>query len=618
MKILGIVWEHCSTAALMIDGEIVACVSEERFSRVKNDESYPKRAIETVLAQAGVLAEELDLIALASEQFDPKYLLCRRSTSYSIQDRIREQRDYWHPTLVEHQSRDYLSIFADKVDTSQYPGRWDEVLRALRGEHTDPPSAVFQAFRRRVVAEHLGIDPQRIVFTHHHLGHGYYAYYGSPIRRDPTLILTADAWGDDMNASVSIAAGGRITRLSTSTNCNLGRLYRAMTLLLGMKPDEHEYKVMGLAAYAKPEQLAGPLAVFRQTLAVDGLGFRYDATPTDHYDYFRQRLEGYRFDAIAGGLQRYLEEMLSAWASNALSRTGAKSLCFGGGLAMNVKAMMTLAQRPELEELFVCPSPSDESLAMGACYVAMHDRCLAEGRDPRQVLKPLANAYLGPDLEERELEQTAATLQDTGSYWITPVEDARIAQALAAGRVIGRCVGRSEFGARALGNRSILADPRRREIVPLINEKVKRRDFWMPFAPSILHERSADYLLNPKQLAAPFMTVAFATTPLAQRELPAALHGADATCRPQLVTRGANPAYHRLLSAFESLTGVGALLNTSFNVHGEPIVQSATDAVGVMERTGLDGLILGDLYIEKPASYPATTRRQTVAAGAAA
>ena len=586
----------------MVDGAIVACVSEERFSRKKNDDAYPRRAIEYCLKAAGLRAAELDLVAFAGERFDPTWVLCHRS-AYTIGDRLREQREVWYPRMYEQKHVDYLEVFRDKVDVAQYPGRRDEVMAFLRngGSSAEPSRAnqFFQRFRRDTVARHLEIDPGRVVFPHHHRSHAYYAFFGSPCRQDTVLVLTADAWGDDMNASVSVAEGGRVRVLSTSTNFEVARLYRSMTLLLGMKPDEHEYKIMGLAPYAKPQYLEEPLAVFRETQHVDGLGFGYTIVPPDRYVYYQKKLEGYRFDAVAGALQRYTEEILSTWTRNALAATGARHACVGGGIAMNVKAMMELARLPGLESIFVCPSPSDESLAMGACYAAYYDR-LADGQSPRDCLRPLAHSYLGPPLDDDDVRSAVGALAAEGGYAIRERFAATDAAALlASGRIVGRCAGRSEFGARALGNRSILADPRDPLVVSRLNATIKSRDFWMPFAPSILEERATDYLVNVKRLAAPYMTIAFDTTLRAHRDLRAALHPADLTARPQIVSREANGAYHELLRAFEQLTGVGGVLNTSFNLHGEPIVQTAADAVDVLRRSDLDALILGDVLIEK-------------------
>lgn len=601
MNVLGIVMTTGSTAALLVDGRVAACVSEERFSRSKNDERYPKRAIEAVLAESKVDPRELDLVAFSGELFEPRYFLTRRWSTWSTQDRFQEQRDYWYPKMYLGREPDYYEMFRHKLDLDQYPGHWDDVMAFETGRGARPDTRTYyQDFRRRLTSQHLHIDPTKVVFPHHHSGHGYYALYASPVREGRVLVLTGDAWGDDMNASVSVAENGTVTRLSSATNFQLARLYRSITLLLGMKPDEHEYKLMGLAAYAGDKYIQGPLKVFRDTMYVDGTGFAYHEVPSDLYVYFQKRLEGYRFDAIAGALQRYVEEVLVEWVRNCLVATGARALCIGGGIAMNVKAMMEVAKLEGLDELFVCPAPSDESLAIGTTYVAVYDQCVREGVDPRSVLKPLANAYLGPDLDADELRAALAPLRSNPRYAVRDTVDlSRVAALLASGKIVGRCAGRSEFGPRALGNRSILADPRQLESVQTINQKVKSRDFWMPFAPSILEERASDYLVNPKGLRAPFMTVAFETTEKARRELKAALHQADLTCRPQLVSRTANPEYHALILEFERLTGVGAVLNTSLNIHGEPIVQTAADAVDVLERSGLDALIVGDCLVEK-------------------
>lgn len=603
MKILSILWSQCSTAALMINGEIVACVSEERFSRKKNDERYPKESIEYVLAEGGVSPGDLDLVVFSGEVWSPRYILTRRWSTFSVQDRLREQHEYWYPVMYLGKDPFYFDLFPDKLDLAQYPSRWDAVLdfeKNNHGPYSADSIAYYQEFRRQVIASHLGIDPNKVQFIHHHRAHAYYAYYASPLPKDRVLILTADAWGDDMNASVNLAEGGQITVLSTSTNFMLARLYRSMTLLLGMKPDEHEYKLMGLAAYAKPEYYQEPLKVFKGTQYVDGLGFAYHKQPPDLYVYFRERFEGYRFDAIAGALQEYLEDILTTWTRNAIAATGATRVAFGGGIPMNVKAMMQIAKLPEVEDLFICPTPSDESLAPGAAYTAMHDICLKRGQNPVEVLKPFSHSYLGPSLSQEEIRVVVeqATQQNRFAIFEDP-SPSYIAKRLAEGKLIGRCVGRSEFGARALGNRSIIADPRSTQVIKTINESVKNRDFWMPFAPTILEENEGEYLVNPKSIKAPYMTIAFDTTPAGANRLKAGLHQADLTSRPQILNRQQNPEYHALITEFRRLTGVGGVLNTSFNFHGEPIIQTARDAMAVFEGSNLDILLLDGLLIEK-------------------
>ncbi|UCD15191.1 MAG: carbamoyl transferase, partial [Candidatus Omnitrophota bacterium] len=464
------------------------------------------------------------------------------------------------------------------------PGDWDKIIDTVRKNYKGD----FQDVRREIASKHLGIDPKKIIFINHHRAHAYYAYYASPLR-DKALILTADAWGDGVNASINVA-GDKITNLCNFSNFIIGRLYRYITLILGMKPSEHEYKVMGLSAYAKSKYYQKALDVFKKLMYVDGLEFKYREVPSDLYFYFRNKLEGFRFDVIAGALQQYTQDILTDWASNALKITDTRKICFSGGVAMNIKAIMEIAKLPAVEDIFICPSPSDDSLAMGSAYV------VADDFFKDIPLKSLDNAYLGLDINDTEdvIKQAYSN-----GYKISRYNPKEAADMIVKGNIIARCVGRNEFGARALGNRSILANPQKLEIVKTINEKIKSRDFWMPFAPSILSEKADDYLVNPKGLKSPYMTMAFETKPSTRGDLKAALHQYDLTTRPQVLERETNPQYHELIWEFYKLTGVGGVLNTSFNVHGEPIVQTAKDAFDVFERTGLDALVLGDNLIQK-------------------
>ncbi len=603
MKILGLMWEENSSAALMVNGRIVACASEERFSRAKNDERYPKNAIEYVLREGGVKPEELDVVAFSNKIWTPYYTLTRRYSTGTIADALREQNEYWYPRLYQGKKPRYLDIFKKKIDTQQYPGTWEDVLRFLEkndGSHRDSKKIVsfFQEWRRTIVARHLGIDPKKIIFTDHHRGHAHYAYFASPIRQD-ALVLTLDAWGDNRNATVQIAHHGFLREVYSSDVSLIAQLYRYITLLLGMKPNEHEYKVMGLAPYAKERYYQKVLRVFEETQCVKGIGFAFKKVPPDRYFYFKEKLDGERFDAIAGALQKYTEDILTKWAQNCVRKTGLTTVCFGGGVAMNVKASMEINKLREVRKLFIPPSPGDESLAIGATQVCMADYC-RERRVSSALIQPLQDAYLGPLMTEQDIRRTVAMARKNGYTVMKKVSSRDIAFLLAEGKVIGRAAGRSEFGARALGNRSLLADPRHYDIVKIINEKIKNRDFWMPFASTILEKRASDYLVGyKKQCGAPSMTLAFETTPLAHREMPAALHPADLTCRPQVLRQGENPAYEGIITAFEKMTGVGALLNTSFNLHGEPMVQTAADAYRVFRLSGIDGLLLNDTLLLK-------------------
>lgn len=605
MKILGIMWEENSTAALMVNGETVACVSQERFSRIKNDERYPKDAIDYVLKAGGIKAKDLDAVAFMGRIWSPLYVLTRRYSHFSIADYVREQEQYWYPLLYEGKRRSYLSVFKDKLDLKQYPGSWQAAVNVARRAERDGAKSeamrteYFQEFRRKVVQKHLGIDPSIITFVDHPTGHAMYAYYASPLRED-AAVITADAWGDNINATVSVVRGGKMRRLKSTPDMVIARLYRYLTLVLGMKPNEHEYKVMGLAPYAKRKYFTETLKIFEEIQAVDGLGFRFKKKPRDMYFYFRQALIGARFDAIAGALQEYTEKMLTTWTANVVRKTGLGAVVFAGGVAMNVKANMLINTLPSVKKFFVNPSPSDESQAIGACCVVMYDHCIKTGRNPGEEIKPLKDAYLGPAISNDDVDALIEKRRLSEKYKITRnVAPSQVAAFLAGGKVIARAAGRSEFGARALGNRSIIADPRDPEIVKVINDKIKNRDFWMPFAATVLETRARDYLVGYKEQGAPFMTVAFDTTAAGRQVLRAGLHPSDMTCRPQVLKSGVNPGYEAIIKEFERLTGVGALLNTSFNLHGEPIVQTAQESLRVFELSDIDGLLLNDVLIEK-------------------
>lgn len=598
MKVLGLSLGELSTAAILIDGEIVACASEERFSRVKNDESYPRQAIEYCLEYAGVDGTDLDHVAIASYQADLWHRLTHYYSRFSIRDFVREQHEYWYPTLYEKRRIAWQSLFRDKWDLEQYPGTWSVLADQMGDSYylSDTEMQQVNEFIHDVIHRHLGVPKAKISQLEHHTVHAAYAYWASPFRQDRTLILTADGYGDGLSATVSVADKDVICRLKAISHRDfqIGRMYRYATLLLGMKPNEHEYKVMGLSAYAKPPIYEQPYRVYRNTMYVDDLDFKYRERPTDMYFYFRDRLEGCRFDGIAGGVQKYSEEVLTEWTANALRQTGTDRLVLSGGVAMNIKSIKYLAELKEVRDLFVAPSAGDESLAIGACYHVCRSQY---GVVPR----PLKDVYLGLDISMSEVKEVIENVRRHGSsHEITErVSPDVVARRLADGRVIARCAGRMEFGARALGNRSILADPRSPENVRIINEKVKNRDFWMPFAPAVLAHRASRYLVNPKGIRAPFMTIAFDTTERGSRELVAATHTADKTARPQMVEREVNPEFADIIQSFEAITGVGGVLNTSFNLHGEPIVCGATDALRVFELTDIDDLLLGSTLISK-------------------
>lgn len=596
MYILGINESHGASACLFKDGQIVAAVMEERFSRLKNDETYPKKSIDFCLQAAGISGHDVGIVAMASRSLNLLYSMYKRNSGFSVGDWLKEQDEYWRPRLLEGKSPSYRDIFASRHDPERFPYYYD--VSEFRGEADYWDAEKFLALRKRTVCQHLGISEEKIRVIPHWYGHIAYAFYASPLLRQPTVILHMESGGDGKNASVSTFVPGEgIRPLCVSDKCPLGRIYKFMTLVMGMKPAQHEYKIMGLAPYASEQTTAKTYSIFKDLIAVKGLDFLPNPELTDSYFYFIERLRGHRFDGIAAALQRFTEEVIVAWAKNALCETGLSQLVFSGGVSLNVKVNKLLGELPEVERLFVPPSGGDESLAIGAAYAVYEDLARA-GEWDFAAIAPLAHAYLGPEYGAHVVEAALAKHDIAARFNVHEhANHAFVAQQLAAGKVIARLTGPMEFGVRSLGNRSILAHPGYPDIVKKINDQIKYRDFWMPFCPTVKAERAADYLVNPKGFSAPYMTLAFDSVPACREAIKGALHPADYTARPQILTRGDNPSYYDLLCAFERETGIGALLNTSLNLHGSPVDCTPEDGLQTFLNSKLDGILLGDTLV---------------------
>ena len=569
---------------MLRDGEIVGCASEERFSRLKNDAGYPRRAVDALLRGAGVTASQIDRVVLAGT----------RIPSYDWMNRVMRDEAYM---------RRYYAVGLD-APRRGLGGRARKLGARLGLLDPAPGKApLADAERRGYVTSHLRLADDCVHFADHHTCHAAAAYYGSPFAGRPALVLTNDNSGDGLCGTVSSASGLTLRRheATPSGPGSLGSFYTLVTLLLGMKPGEHEYKVMGLAPYAPARETERAVAALGTVFAMsEGTPSRFEWRRRG--PLYRALLEatlGLRFDGIAGGAQQILEDALVRWTRLARQRYGGERLALGGGVFMNVKANMLIADESWLGDLFVFPSCGDESNAVGAAYLGYLDLCAAAGATASP--KPFGPAYLGPDVQESDVEAVIKRRDLASRYKVSEhaVIEEKIAELLVSDGVVARCAGRMEFGARALGNRSILANPSDHKVVDLINRMIKSRDFWMPFAPTVLREREGDYLVNPKGLASPYMMLAFPTNAKRRDEIVAALHPQDGTARAHILDETWNPGYHRVIREFERRTGIGAVLNTSFNLHGEPLVCTPEDAVDTFERSGLPHLALGHWLISK-------------------
>ena len=594
MKILSITLEKCSGCAVLIDDKIVFSTSEERYSRIKSDSSFPKNSINDALSFSGLKGTDFDKIIICGNKLSVLAPLMNEYSTFSVDDQIRAMEEYWYPNLVLGKNKSFLEVFKDKINLEQFPfnteiGKKFDVSK-LHNPYTEEDGKNVSNFFKQIIASFLGVEQEKIIHMEHDWCHAAYALYGSPIRDDNTLIVTADAWGDDLSGTLSVYSKekGQIERVKeyNHKDFQLARIYRYTTLVLKMLANEHEYKVMGLASYYNGPIIEKVEKVFDKMLQSDGLEFIFNKDILDIYDYLKNNLKNFRFDHIAAGLQSFTEKILVNWFSNAISRYNAKSVVFSGGVSMNVKANMKISQIPKIEKFFVCGAGTDETLPIGACYHWAE----MNGIKP----KPLDTLYLGSNAvyDEKDISSLAQyTVKKFNS-------EEQILEQILENKIVAVCRGKMEMGQRALGNRSIIADPRTRSNVEKINNSIKKRDFWMPFAPVILEEYQDLLIQNPKKIDSPFMTIAFETKD-GKNKFPAGVHQADGTARAQLLKKEHNPILWNLIFKFYEKTGIPALLNTSFNLHGEPIVRTIHDALRVFDKSELEVLWLNEHIIEK-------------------
>lgn len=567
MTIIGISDSHnAAAAALGPDGSLSA-LQEERPRRVKNYHNVPTMALQWLLSDLKVKPEEVEVVALAGMPSVPL------------------DRAGW-------------------MDVFRRSRGWQGEMRTMLGQTPLRGVVEHNRVQHRLAAyTELGFRPEAIKTYEHHTCHAATAYYGQSERKAPVLVLTVDGGGDGLCATVSIGQDNQLKRLhEVKYEDSFGTVYAVVTFMQGMVPLEHEYKLMGMAPYASPSasrRIADKLhTLFRWVDDRTPVWTRAPGVP--HTLHIQKRLEELffeqRFDAIMGGLQLFTEEMLCEFVRRAVAATGIHHLALSGGVFMNVKANKRIVEMDEVEKIFIFPSCGDETNAIGAAYLAQVER---RGGD---AVAPMGPFYLGPEFSEADILSDLDPEVKSGAIKVSRPENINQAAAdlIAQGQVVGRFAGREEFGARSLGNRAILADPRNADVIREINEMVKSRDFWMPFASSVAAEYADIYLRNPKHVPAPYMILSFDTTEAGGNNLKAGIHPYDRTCRPQVVERGTNPDYWDLIQRVAARTGVGAVLNTSLNLHGLPLVHRPKDAIHVLLNSGLKWVAIGPFLVTKP------------------
>jgi len=588
VDILGIsCYYHDAAAVLLRDGQLVAAAEEERFSRIKHDYGFPKNAINYCLEAGGTTGPDLDYVVFFEKPF-----------------------------------RKLDRILATVLQT--YPQSWKVFRESMISWVLD------KLWVASTLESQLGIKKDKVLFSEHHLSHAASAYLCSPF--DESAILTVDGVGEWVTATCGIGKGNDI-RLFKQMDFphSIGLLYSAFTAFLGFEVNEGEYKVMGMAPYGEPryvdkvwklvhqnadgsfsldmdyfsfhhstektyskkfEQLFGAPRPTKLHFFTEGTGFpKYFGEPPSNIHEISKLNQHYA--DIAASIQRVTEELILGMARNLQKETGLKNLCIAGGVGLNSVANTRIMRETPFEQVFVQPAAGDGGGALGAALWA-YNTLLGKPRNFR-----MDHAYWG-----RSSEITTFLQSNKIPYHLIEKEDQmldQVVERLMGGKVIGWYQGRFEWGPRALGHRSIIADPRNPDMKDIVNSKIKFREPYRPFAPSVLAECAEKYFELPRATShypARYMLYVVPVKPEAQSTLPAITH-VDGTGRLQTVFKDQSPRYYRLIERFGQATGVPVILNTSFNLRGEPIVTTPANAFNTFIKSEMDTLVLDNYLIEK-------------------
>jgi carbamoyltransferase len=591
MNILGVsCYFHDAAAALLCDGTLVAAAEEERFTRKKHDHEFPQNAIDFCLRAGEVRAAELDYVAF----FEKPFVKFQRLLLSSMQTFPRSHRVFREAMIT---------WLADKL------------------------------WIKQLIQKRLGVSESKILFSEHHLSHAASAFFCSPF--EEAAILTVDGVGEWTTASLAVGKGTDIKQFNQIRfPHSLGLLYSAFTAFLGFEVNEGEYKVMGMAPFGTPRYVdkiykmieVGTDGSFE--LNMDYFSFHYSPENTyngnfqklfgpprdpkapfftlggDYPSYFGEKPANYEqlgkknqyYADVAASIQAVTEEVVLKMAQHIHKETGQRRLCMAGGVALNSVANGKILKQTPFEEIYIQPSAGDGGGAIGAALYVYH---MVLGKPRKFVME---HAYWGEEHGPREIEKF---LKDGGIPYHRFDDDekllARVVDYLQEGKVIGWFQGRFEWGPRALGNRSILADPRRPEMKDVVNTKIKFREPYRPFAPSILVERTNEFFDLPGasgHYPARFMLYVVDVRENKRDAIPAITH-VDGTGRLQTVARTSAPRYHQLIHLFGEATGVPVILNTSFNLKGEPIVNTPREAFRTFSISEMDVLVLDRYLVEK-------------------
>lgn len=574
MIILGIDTSPAN-AAIIVDGQIVSAISEERLCRKKMAMGTPREAITRVMADSCISPHEIDLVAISSHA-----------------DGFRPQPKAWSGWF-EDRSEPSKAVIT-KLGSSLAP-----VVGGLPVTwQLYHKSKKFLAYGHRkklpaLLKDIYGINAP-VKFFDHHYCHATSAYYTSNLEH--CLVVTLDGGGDGRSGSVYFGENGNLYPLASVDSFNsLGNFYAYITELCGFKAEKHEGKITGLAALGEPLYAD----ILRQFIRYEEPGQILYTVPMFHRSALKKISEKLPSDfdraALAASVQLVLEEIGTAFIQYWLQQTGLRNLAVAGGVFANVKFNQRVHELDEVDRFFVHPAMDDTGLSVGAGLAAFVE---ASEINPANLVRRLPNAYFGPAYSDREIELAIQTIGIPARY--EPQIHETIANLLAQGHVVARFAGGMEYGPRALGHRSLLYQTTDPTVNDWLNKRLNRTEF-MPFAPATLaeHAHSCYKNLQGAEDSARFMTITFDCTPKMQEISPSVVH-VDSTARPQIVDAKTAPDFHNILSAYYRLTGIPSLINTSFNMHEEPIVCSPEDAIRSFQQGNIDFLAIGNWLIANP------------------
>lgn len=596
--IIGLHIGHDATVVLLENDFVISAVSEERFSRVKNHNGFPYKSLAFLVNEYNISNINLAGIALTSSNPPAPYVtdilfnsaFSNRQLFFSVPDEF----------AIDYHFNSFMRLFG-KIGYNRY---------------------CYEYYNKKIkeVLNHLGLE-MRVFYFDHHACHAASVYYSAGEGR--ILLITIDGFGDGLSATVNIGDSNVIRKIySTSGLHSVGRFYSAFTDYLGFQVCNHEGKITGLAAFGNPEVhyekirnllcLSKDQTSFRTKIVTEKYLWKklysllyafkrrknYDCGFESYREKFRKLFSQPVKEDLAAAIQLRLEDVVTEHVQAMMDRFKIYHVGLAGGVFANVKLNQRISELNKIESLFIHPNMGDGGLAFGAAFL------LRQKLPYKPIqLKRISDVYLGPQYSEDEIFAAINNKKEILNFVKTKDIEKKIALLLKENKIIALFQGRLEYGPRALGNRSLLADARNKVINDILNKRLMRSEF-MPFAPSILEEMASNLLVNYEKFAfaAEFMTLTFNMRPEWINKIPAVVH-IDSTVRPQVVSKDINPRLYGIIKEYQGLTGIPAVINTSFNMHESPIVCSPEDAIDDFLKGAADVLVLEDIMVTKKYNY---------------